>query len=190
VSSSQLAFLIVYALVAIHRLSEIVISRARMRARPEKALVHEPGLFPLMVLLHVLVLVLAPAEALLLDRPFVPLLAGSSAALLVGATAIRIWTLRTLGRAWNVRVLVPAASEVVIDGPYRWIRHPNYLVVIVELASLPLLHTAWLSAIGLSLFNGVVLWRRIRTEEEALARSCPRWREGMSDRARLIPGVL
>ena len=104
-------------------------------------------------------------------------------------TALRVWTLRTIGRAWNVRVVVPDEAQVVSSGPYAWIRHPNYLVVILEVAALPLLHTAWVSALGLSLLNGVVLWRRIHTEERALGQLAG-WREAMAQRARLIPGVF
>jgi len=84
---------------------------------------------------------------------------------------------------------VPDEDQVVTTGPYRWIRHPNYLVVVLEIASLPLLHGAWISALGLSLLNAAVLARRIPTEEAALSRLAG-WREAMADRARLVPGLV
>ena len=186
--SSQAAFLSLLALVALLRILELVVSRARLRARPER-LVAEPGLFPAMVLVHVGLIVAPAAEVLLLERPWTWTLSAAAAALLLLATALRIWTLRTLGAAWNVRVVVPDEAQVVTTGPYAWIRHPNYLVVILELAALPLLHGAWISALALSALNGCVLWRRIATEEASLSRLSA-WREGMRGRARLIPGVL
>lgn len=187
-TGTQLAFASVLALVGALRLGEALVSLRRLRRRPE-ALVREPVGFPAMVALHLLLLVAPLGEVLWLDRPFVPALAAGAAAVLLLATALRIWTLRTIGRAWNVRVVVPEEQAVVTTGPYAWIRHPNYLVVVLELAALPLLHSAWLSALALTLLNAAVLAARIRTEEAALARS-PAWRAAMADRARLLPGVL
>lgn len=142
-----------------------------------------------MVLLHVGLLTAPCVEVWLLERPLIPALAIGAAVVLVLATVLRVLTLRALGRAWNVRVVVPEEGAVVTSGPYRWIRHPNYLVVILEILALPLLHTAWVSALALSALNAVVLWRRIRTEEAALSQ-LPTWREAMADRKRLIPGVF
>jgi methyltransferase len=170
------------------RLVELAVSVRRMRARPE-AVVDEPRLFPAMALLHTSLVALPIAEVVLLERPFTWGLGGPALVLLVGATLLRVWTLRTIGRAWNVRVVAPDDDMVVTTGPYRFIRHPNYLVVILEIAALPLLHGAWLSALALSALNAAVLAVRIRTEEATLTR-VPAWREAMADRARLIPGVF
>jgi methyltransferase len=168
------------------RLVELAVSRRRMRARPD-AVVAEPWLFPAMAALHV-GLVFAPiAEVAWFDRPVVPWLTAAAGSVLVAATALRVWTLKTIGRSWNVRVVAP--QTIATTGPYRWIRHPNYLVVILEIASLPLLHDAWISSIALSLCNAAVLWRRIRTEERTLS-AIPAWAEAMRGKARLIPGIL
>ena len=149
----------------------------------------EPRLFPLMALLHA-GLVFGPlAEVWLLERAFVPWLAAASAVLLVSATVLRVWTLATIGGSWNVRVVRPEPGGVVTGGPYRFIRHPNYLCVILELLALPLFHGAWISALALGLLNGVVLWVRIRTEEAMLS-EIDAWRAAFADRARLIPGVF
>jgi len=170
------------------RLVELAVSVRRIRDRPE-ALVGEPALFPLMALLHTL-LVFAPlGEVVWLDRAFEPVSAVSSVALLATATVLRVWTLRTIGGAWNVRVVKPSPDSVVTTGPYAYIRHPNYLAVILEIAALPLFHAAWLSAIGLSLLNAIVLAVRIPTEERVLA-ELPGWREAFADRARFVPGVF
>lgn len=182
--TSQQVFYAFLAAVALLRGVEVLVSRARMRERPPVA---EPALFPLMVFLHAGLIVLPALEVRYAARPLIPWLSAAAGGVLALASALRFWTLRSLGRAWNVRVVVP--GEVVTHGPYAWIRHPNYLVVILEVAAIPLLHTAWLSALGLSVLNAGVLWRRIRTEEAALA-ELPAWREAMADKARLIPGLL
>ena len=84
------------------------------------------------------------------------------------ATALRGWTLTTLGERWTTRVLVVPGEPLVAGGPYRWLRHPNYLAVVLEIASIPLLHTAWWTAAVFSLANAAVLRVRVRTEEAAL----------------------
>jgi methyltransferase len=181
-------FVALFVLTALARGVELVVSIRRTRARRE-ALVREPALFPLMALLHVSFLIAPVLEVWLAGRPFVPALAVGALTVLAAATALRVWTLRSLGRAWNVRVVVPEPERIVTDGPYRWIRHPNYLVVILEIAALPLVHTAWVSALVLSLLNAALLAQRIRTEEVALEQ-IPAWRDAMANRKRLIPGVF
>ncbi len=167
------------------RLVEIAVSVRRVRLRPE-SLVREPWVFPLMVLLHS-GLVFGPlAEVLLLERPVVAGLAAGAGSILVLAVGLRVWTLRTIGRSWNVRVVVPPADGIVTTGPYAWIRHPNYLAVILEIATLPLLHTAWISCLTLSSINAFVLFHRIRTEEAQLE-EIDEWRRTMAGRPRLIP---
>jgi methyltransferase len=89
---------------------------------------------------------------------------------LVAATALRWWTLATLGERWTTRVLVVPGEELVRAGPYRWLRHPNYLVVVMEIAAIPLVHCAWLTAGVFSIANLVLLRERIRVEDEALSR--------------------
>lgn len=170
------------------RLVEAALSAHRVRRHPER-LVPEPRLFPLMVLLHV-GLVFGPiAEVAWLDRPFVPALAAGAGGVLVCATALRVWTLRSIGRAWNVRVVRPFPDAIATGGPYAWVRHPNYLAVILELASLPMLHGAWISCVALSAVNSFVLYHRIRVEEAQLMK-VEAWRAAMSNRPRLVPGLF
>lgn len=182
------AFLVLLALTGLMRLVEMGVSAARM-ARRREAVVSEPWLFPLMAVLHTGLVFLPALEVWWLGVPFRPWLAIAAGAVLVAATGLRVWTLYTIGGAWNVRVVVPDDIRIATTGPYRFIRHPNYLVVILEIAALPMLHGAWLSAIGLTLLNAFVLLHRIRTEEAALS-AIPAWREAMADRARLVPGVF
>jgi methyltransferase len=122
-----------------------------------------------MVVLHVGLLVGALAEVWLLDRPFVPWLGWPMLALVLGAQALRWWCIGTLGRQWNARVIVVPGARRVTSGPYRWMRHPNYVAVVVEGFALPLVHSAWVTAAVFSLANAVLLTVRLRDEERALA---------------------
>ena len=98
--------------------------------------------FPAMVALHTGILAGAVVETLLLARPFVVELAIPAVALVALANALRFWVIATLGVHWNVRVVPSMPLGVVTDGPYRFVRHPNYVAVFVELAALPLVHGA------------------------------------------------
>jgi methyltransferase len=179
------AFLVVLALMGAARVAELLVARrltAGARARGE-APQREP-IFVVMVILHALPFVLAPLEVIVLDRPFLPgLFAASTLALLLLAL-LRVWTLRTLGARWNVRIVRPDA--IVTSGPYRFVRHPNYAIVIAELFVLPLVHTAWLTMLLLSALNAFVLARRIPAEEEVLS-SLPGYAEAMAHKPRFIP---
>jgi methyltransferase len=166
---TRAAFLVLVALVALQRLAELALARAnvrRMKARGghEVAAVH----YPFMVALHAAFLVAAPLEVVLLGRPFVPPLALGAVALLLAAEALRVWMLRTLGDRWSTRVVVVPGEPRVAAGPYRFLRHPNYLVVAIEILALPLVHTAYLTAIVFSVLNAILMAVRIPAEERAL----------------------
>jgi methyltransferase len=88
---------------------------------------------------------------------------------LVAALALRWWTLISLGERWTTRVMVLPGAPLVTRGPYRWLRHPNYLVVVLELAAIAMLHGAWLTALLFGTANLALLARRIGAEEAALA---------------------
>ena len=107
-------------------------------------------------------------EVLLLDRPFLPALGIPMLVLAIGAQALRYWAIFSLGRRWNVRVITIPGMPLSSEGPYRFLRHPNYLAVVVEGFAIPLVHTAFLTAIGFSLLNAWMLQTRIRCEERAL----------------------
>lgn len=108
---------------------------------------------------------------------------------LAAATALRVWSIRTLGEAWNARAAVPANIEPITAGPYRYIRHPNYVAVILEFAAVPLVAGAWKTAVALSLLNAAVLADRI-TAEERLLDASPAYRRAFAGKARFIPGIV
>ena len=107
---------------------------------------------------------------MLLDRPFLPALGWPMLAIVVGAQALRWWCITTLGRQWNTRVVVIPGAPRVSGGPYRLLSHPNYVAVIAEGVALPLVHTAWITALVFTVLNAALLATRITTENAALAR--------------------
>ncbi len=172
---TRVAFVLLVAAIAALRGLELVLA-ARHTRRRRAAGACEAGAahYPVMVLLHATFLVAAPIEVVLLDRTFVAPLAGACLLLLVLAMALRYWAIATLGERWTTRVLVRADEPLVAAGPYRWLRHPNYLAVVVELFALPMVHTAFWTATVYSLANAALLAWRMGVEERALlAAHCP-----------------
>jgi methyltransferase len=155
--------------IAAQRLWELQIS-----ARNEAALRAQGGVevgaghMPVMRLLHTAWLVAMPLEVFLLDRPFVPWLAAVAVVGLIAGQALRYAAIRTLGPRWTVKIMVLPDAPSVSSGLYRRIRHPNYVGVMLEIAFVPLLHTAWLTALVFSVLNALLLRVRIRAEEQAL----------------------
>jgi methyltransferase len=156
---------LIVGLVAAQRLAEVV-----QATRNTRALLRRGGVevgsshYPLFVLLHAAWLValvsLVPADA-----PLSWLLL----ALFVVLQALRLWVVLSLGPYWTTRIITLPQQPLVRRGPYRFLRHPNYLVVAAEIAVLPLVFGAWQISLIFSLLNGVLVAWRIRVEEQALA---------------------
>ena len=98
---------------------------------------------------------------------------------------MRYWAIRTLGERWNTRILFVPGDAPVTSGPYRWVRHPNYVAVILEMAAIPMIHGAWITALVASAVNAGLLWVRIRAEEQALGTA---YTQAFAERPRFIPG--
>jgi len=126
------------------------------------------------------------AEPAALERPFIAPLAAAMVALLVACQALRYWAVAALGDRWNLHIVVVPGEPVTTAGPYRFLRHPNYLAVLVELLALPLVHTAWLSAAVFFAVSLPVIGRRIRLEEAALARHGD-YAQAFAVRPRVVP---
>ena len=173
--------------VAAERLFEVALSRRHAAwafARGGKEFGQGHDVF--MKLLHGGFVFWCGAEVILVDRPFVPVLGYPMFFLALAAMALRYWAVFNLGPYWNIRVIVVPGATPVTSGPYRFLRHPNYVAVIVEGVAIPLVHTAWFTAIGFSLLNAWMLHTRIRCEENALATHC-RYGEHLGDRPRFFP---
>ena len=124
--------------------------------------------YPAMVSMHTLLLVSCVVEVWTLQRPFIGWLGWPMVAVVVLSTVIRWWCVAVLGKRWNPRLIVIPGAPLVRRGPYRWLHHPNYTAVVAEVAALPLVHSAWLTAIVFSIANALVLTVRIRTENAVL----------------------
>ncbi len=187
---SVILFLSLLTWVGVTRLVELEISRRHRRNLARLHIGHRPDpQYPWMVALHASVLIAAAIEVVWLRRPFLPWLAAPSLVFFVLGTALRWWAIGSLGAHWNVRVMDSAPLGVVVTGPFRWVRHPNYLGVFVEMAALPLIHTAWFTAIAATIGNIWVLRSRLRVEEPMLE-AHPQYRAAMSGKARFLPGLF
>jgi|SRR6185295_941878 len=185
---TRVLYTILIGLVAAGRLVELRIAGRNFRALLARGGVEAaPEHYRWMVLLHVAFLVACPLEVWLLNRPFVPMLGIPMLFLVLLAAALRYWVIATLDGRWTTRIVCLRGVPPVTGGPYRFLRHPNYLAVIVEMLALPLVHTAWLTAILFSALNAVLLRVRIRAEEAALTRFSD-YGAAFSGRPRLLPG--
>ncbi|MGY4645809.1 isoprenylcysteine carboxyl methyltransferase family protein [Cellulomonas sp. URHB0016] len=161
--------------VALERLAELVVASRNARWAFARGGV-ESGKrhYPPMVALHTALLAACFIEVHAADRPFLPVLGWTAFVAVLAAQGLRWWCIRTLGPQWNTRVIVVPGADLVHRGPYRWLRHPNYLAVAVEGAALPLVHTAWVTALAFTVLNAVLLLGfRIPAEERALRAADP-----------------
>jgi methyltransferase len=167
---SAVLFTVLIGLVSLERLAELVVAKRNLawslaRGGKETGFSH----YPFMVALHTGLLAGCLLEVWLGHRPFVPALGWPMLVLALGSQALRWWCIRTLGPQWNTRIVVVPNLGRITGGPYRLFSHPNYVAVVVEGAALPLVHTAWLTALVFTVLNAVLLTVRIRTENTALA---------------------
>lgn len=179
------AYTVLLLAVAAERVAELVVSQRHLRwARERSALEAGQAHYPAMVALHVALLVGCLLEVGTLDRPFVAWLGWPMLVVVAGAQALRWWCIATLGLQWNTRVVVVPGLPLVGTGPYRWLRHPNYVAVVAEGVALPLVHTAWFTALVFTVLNGLLLTVRIRCENGLLsgAATSPRGKPATSRR--------
>jgi methyltransferase len=164
------AYLLVVAvlLAAAQRLFELRLAqRNERRARARGAVEWGRGHYPIIVGLHSLWLVSTLVEGLL-RGPVFPVYWPAALALFLLVQPLRYWAILSLGESWNTKILVVPGAKPVRSGPYRYLSHPNYVVVVVEILTFPLIFGAWLTALAFTLLNAAVLRVRIREENRAL----------------------
>ncbi|KLO26235.1 isoprenylcysteine carboxyl methyltransferase family protein [Mycobacterium haemophilum] len=155
--------------VGVERLVELIVAKRNARwafANGGKEFGHSH--YPVMVGLHTALLLGCIIEPWALHRPFIGWLGWPMLGVAGLSQVLRWWCITTLGRRWNTRVIVLPDAPLVRLGPYRWLHHPNYVAVVAEGLALPLVHTAWLTALGFTLANALLLSVRIRVENSAL----------------------
>lgn len=179
------AYRLLIALLVVERIFELALSlRNASRARARGAVEVGRGHFRLMAAVHALFLAACLVEPPLLGRHPWPIVSHVALVGAAAAQALRYWAVSTLGDRWNVRILVIPGAAPVTAGPYRFVRHPNYLAVAIELLCVPLVGGAWLTAVAFSLANAALLRTRIRQEEEALGAG---WARSFADKPRFLP---
>ena len=156
-------------LVGLQRLLELLLSRRherllRARGAVERGREH----YRLIVALHVLWLLSTLVEGIL-RGPELPAVWPVPLALFLLVQPLRYWAIFSLGEHWNTRILVVPGTKLVRRGPYRYLRHPNYVVVAVEILTFPLIFGAWITALVFSILNAALLFVRIKEENRALA---------------------
>jgi methyltransferase len=160
---------VLIGLVALERLVELVVAKRNMQWSLARGGVETGfGHYPFMVVLHTGLLAGCLLEVWLAPRSFIPALGWPMLAIVVLAQALRWWCIRTLGRQWNTRIVVVPGASAVHGGPYRLFAHPNYVAVVAEGIALPLVHTAWITALVFTVLNAALLSVRIRAENTAL----------------------
>jgi len=163
-------YVVLIVAVALERLAELVVSRRNLAwALGHGGREYGFGHYPFMVVLHTGLLVACLVEAA--HRLFIPVLGWSMFVVVVLAQALRWWCIITLGPRWNTRIVVIPGLPLVDGGPYRWLRHPNYVAVVLEGIALPLVHSAWITAVVFTVVNAGLLRVRISSENAALAQA-------------------
>lgn len=188
---SRLAvFELVVALGALQRLLELVHSRRNLaRLSPRARAADSRGNWSALVLLQALWLGLTALEPAIRGEVAGPRAFAAGLALFLAGEGLRTWCIWTLGRSWNARARVDPELAVVSRGPYRWIRHPNYLGVLLELVGLPLAGGAWWTLLALVPPHLWVLARRIRGEDRLLA-ELPGYAAAMGKKGALVPRLF
>ncbi|MET0450637.1 MAG: isoprenylcysteine carboxyl methyltransferase family protein [Mycobacterium sp.] len=156
-------------LIGAERLVELVVSRRNAKwsfANGGREFGQEH--YPVMVVMHAALLLSCIVEVASLHRPFIPVLGWAMVAVVAASTAVRWWCVAVLGKRWNPRLIIVPGAPLVRRGPYRWLHHPNYTAVAAEVVALPLVHSAWLTAIVFGIANALVLRVRIRAEDAVL----------------------
>ena len=161
---TTLAGIAILAVVTLQRLTELVLANANSRRLlANGGAEHGRGHYPFIVAVHALWL--ASLWWLGPGRPINALLLGAFALLQLG----RLWVINTLGERWTTRIIVLPGERLVRAGPYRYLSHPNYMIVTLEFAILPLVFGLWRIALLFSLLYSTILWVRIGAENRALA---------------------
>jgi methyltransferase len=182
---SLAAYLAILAALAAERIIELLISaRHAGRAFARGAVESGASFYRAIPVFHTLFILSCGGEAIIFGREFSPLLGWLALTGAVCAQGLRYWAVAALGEHWTTRIIVRPGAAPVTSGPYRLLRHPNYLAVVIEIICIPMIYGCWRTAIVFSAGNAILLRIRIKTEEAALGAN---YRDAFSTVPRLIP---
>lgn len=161
-------FVVVVSIVIIQRLAEVLVAKRNEKKMLQKG-AYEVGAshYPYMVAMHVSFFICLIAEVWFFDRGLSPLFPIFLVLFLL-VQGLRVWCLASLGTFWNTKIIILPNANVVTKGPYLFLKHPNYVIVCIEIATLPLMFQAYITAILFTLLNIAMLSVRIPIEEKAL----------------------
>lgn len=161
-------FIIFYIFLIFQRQIELFVAKRNEQiVRKEGAVEYDREGYKYIVLLHAGFFISFLAEKIILNRDLNNYSVILFAVFII-TQLIRYWAIASLGKYWNTRILVVPGLNLVTNGPYKYIRHPNYIAVIIEIAVIPLIFSCYITAIVFSILNLVTLRRRISIEENAL----------------------
>lgn len=161
-----MAFICFISFVILLRLAELYIAaRNERRLRQEGAVEYGSAHYPVMVCLHAFFFVSLLAEYYL-SGPYSYHTAIIALYLLL--VLLKAWVISSLGRFWNTRILRIPGAPLIAKGPYRFVKHPNYIIVIAEIIVIPMAFGLYRTAIVFSLLNAAMLYVRIGVENRAL----------------------
>ena len=185
----SLLFILLLSVIVLQRIIELYIARGNEKwMKQQGAIEFGQRHYKYMVLLHVLFFIFLSAETLMISRGISP--AWPVFLCLFGlAQAVRIWVITSLGRFWNTKILVLADTNVIRKGPYRYVKHPNYLIVTLELMSVPLMFNSFFTAVLFTVLNILMLKIRIPLEEKAL-NTLTEYDEAFRNCHRFIPKIV
>lgn len=167
-------YMLLIAAIAAERIAELALARHNSTWTLERGgIEHGRDHYPWMVALHTALLAGCLLEPTLTTSPFTPPLGWTALTLVAASQALRWWCIHSLGPYWNTRIIVVPGTPPIRRGPYRHLRHPNYIAVAVEGAALPLVHGAWLTALTFTTANAALMTVRIPCEDTALRQPAP-----------------
>ena len=161
-------FIIFIFFLAIQRILELRLAKKNEKiVREEGAVEYDNEGYKYIVYMHICFFISLLLEKYLLSRGF-NTLSLLFFIIFVITQLLRYWAITSLGKYWNTKILVVPNAELVERGPYKYLRHPNYIAVITEIAVIPLIFSCYITCIIFSILNFLTLLRRIRIEEDAL----------------------
>lgn len=166
---SERAYLVLLAALAGERLLELFISRRNARRAFDRGAIEVGRMhFRIMALMHTAFLASCAIESMVVAHAISPIVSTIALLSALLAQVLRYSAVAALGERWNTRIIVVPGTPPVRRGLYRWMRHPNYVAVAIEIAAVPLIRGCWFTAAGFTIANALILAVRIPAEERAL----------------------
>lgn len=169
--NNMIVFFAFLLFIILQRVAELVLARRNEKTlKSQGAIEFDKDGYGAIAAMHIAFFISLICEKIFLHRTlntYWPLFV----TLFVAAQVLRYWAIRSLGVHWNTKVLVIPGKKLVTKGPYKYIRHPNYIAVITEIAAIPLIFSCYITATVFSLLNLILLRRRIMIEESALRKA-------------------